>query len=402
MANKFLNIFEASTKADSIKREILRFYALNGDSCISEVGKDMNLSIPTVTKFISELIEEGYVLDFGKQDTNGGRKPNIYGLNPNAGYFVGVDIRRHSLQIGAFDFKGDLMLSDSNIEFKLENTPEALDSLCKSITDFLSRNEFHNEKIISIAINMSGRVNSSTGYSYSTFYFNEEPLTEILEKKLGHKVYIENDSRSMCYGEYMNGNVNHEKNVIFINASWGLGMGLILDGKLYYGHSGFSGEFGHTPAFDNEVFCHCGKKGCLETGASGSAMYRLLMEKHKEGFKSILSKSIDTQQPIRTEDLVNAVNKEDMLMIDIIEEVGTNLGKGIASLINLFNPELVIIGGTLAQTDDYILLPIKSAVKKYSLNQVSKDTKIKRSKLGDKSGMIGACLIARNRILGLL
>ncbi|MGL4411822.1 MAG: ROK family transcriptional regulator [Bacteroidales bacterium] len=395
-------IIDASTKSDSIKREILRLFAIKGNSSISEICKELNLSVPTINKFNIELIESGYVLDFGKHDTAGGRKPNIYGLNPNAGYFVGVDIKRHSLSIGAFDFTGNLIMSESNIEFKLENTPEALNSLCKSINEFITRNNLNDDRIISIAINMSGRVNSATGYSYSTFYFNEEPLTDMLERKLGHKVYIENDSRSMCYGEYMNGCITHEKNVIFINVSWGLGMGLILDGKLYYGHSGFSGELGHIESFKNEVFCHCGKKGCLETGASGSAMYRILLERHKEGVKSILSNAIDEGASIRTEDLVNAVNKEDMLMIDIVEEIGTNLGKGIASLINLFNPELVIIGGTLAQTDDYILLPIKSAVKKYSLNLVSKDTQIKLSKLGDKSGMIGACLIARNRILGLL
>ncbi|MGL5787944.1 MAG: ROK family transcriptional regulator [Bacteroidales bacterium] len=402
MTKKFINIFDASTKADSIKRDILRFYALNGDSCISDLSKEMNLSIPTITKFIAELIDEGYVLDFGKQDTNGGRKPNIYGLNPNAGFFIGVDIKRHSLSMGVLNFKGELLFSESNIDFKLENTPEALDALCIAIRSFSSRNNLNNDKIISIAINMSGRVNTATGYSYSTFYFNEEPLTDILENKLGHKIFIDNDSRTMCYGEYMSGEIKSEKNVLFINASWGLGMGMILDGNLYYGHSGFSGEFGHLPFFGNEIFCHCGKKGCLETGASGSAMYRILLEKHKEGARSILSSAIENNASIKTEDLVTAVNKEDMLMIEIIEEIGANLGKGIAGLINLFNPELVIIGGTLAQTEDYLLLPIKSAVKKYSLNLVNKDTVIRRSKLGDKSGMIGACLIARNRILGLL
>lgn len=402
MTKQFLNIFETINKADSIKRDILRFYALNGDSCISDLGKEMNLSIPTVTKFIAELIDEGYVIDFGKQDTNGGRKPNIYGLNPDAGYFIGVDIKRHSLSMGVLDFKGDLLFSESNIIFKLENTPEALDTLCNAIKNFIHRNGMNDDKIISIAINMSGRVNTATGYSYSTFYFSEEPLTNIFEQKLGHKVYIDNDSRTMCYGEYMHGIVSNEKNVLFINVSWGLGMGMILNGNLYYGHSGFSGEFGHLPIFDNEIFCHCGKKGCLETEASGSAMYRKLLHKHQEGARSILSNAIENNESIKTEDLVNAINKEDMLMIDIIEEIGANLGKGIAGLINLLNPELVIIGGTLAQTDDYLLLPIKSAVKKYSLNLVNKDTAIKRSKLGDKSGMIGACLIARNRILGLL
>ena len=215
-------------------------------------------------------------------------------------------------------------------------------------------------------------------------------------------VTIDNDSRSMAYGEYINGVVNGEKNILFVNVSWGLGLGIFIDGKLYYGKSGFAGEFGHLNAFDNEILCHCGKKGCLETQASGSFIYRRFLEKVAEGNSSILEKRIKDGEAIIQEDILDAAMKEDMLAIELIEEVGNTLGKHIAGLINLFNPELVIIGGVVALTGDYLLLPIRSAVKKYSLNLVSKDTSIKLSKLGDKAGVVGACMLARSKMLGFI
>ena len=101
-------------------------------------------------------------------------------------------------------------------------------------------------------------------------------------------------------------------------------------------------------------------------------------------------------------DLIEAIHKEDMLTIELLEEVGVNLGKGIAGLINIFNPELVIIGGPLAETGEYLLLPVKSAVKKYSLNMVSRDTQIKLTKLGNTAGVLGACLLSRSKLLGML
>jgi len=144
------------------------------------------------------------------------------------------------------------------------------------------------------------------------------------------------------------------------------------------------------------------EKGCLETQASGSFIYRRFLEKIAEGNSSILEKRIKKGETIIQEDIIEAALKEDMLAIELIEEVGNTLGKHIAGLINLFNPELVIIGGVIALTGDYLLLPIKSAVKKYSLNLVSKDTTIKLSKLGDKAGVIGACMLARSKMLGII
>lgn len=192
---------------------------------------------------------------------------------------------------------------------------------------------------------------------------------------------------------------NRRKNIIFINISWGLGIGIIIDGKIYTGKSGFSGEFGHVNAFDNEIICHCGKKGCLETEASGNALHRIFLERVSRGETSILSNRLkDKGNPLTLDDLIVAVNKEDPLCIEIVEEIGQKLGKQIAGLINIFNPELVIIGGTLSLTGDYIAQPIKTAVRKYSLNLVNKDSIILTSKLKDKAGIVGACMLARSRM----
>ena len=210
---------------------------------------------------------------------------------------------------------------------------------------------------------------------------------------------IDNDTRAMTYGEYMHGCVKGEKDIIFVNVSWGVGIGIIIDGKVYTGKSGFSGEFGHVNAYDNEIICHCGKKGCLETEASGSALHRILLERIQSGESSILSTRISGEEdPITLDEIITAVNKEDLLCIEIVEEIGQKLGKQIAGLINIFNPELVIIGGTVSLTGDYITQPIKTAVRKYSLNLVNKDSAIITSKLKDKAGIVGACMLARSRM----
>jgi transcriptional regulator of PTS gene len=400
MKHSFIEDLELGSKNALLKINIIRYYINNGENTLAELGKEMDVSVPTITKLVSELIEEGFVIDFGKVETTGGRRPNIYGLNPDSGYFLGVDIKRFRINIALINFKGEIIESKYSIPFSYENTQDSFDKLCVIINDFVKQLSVPKKKILSAGINISGRVNTETGHSYSLYYFSEKPLTETFQERLGLHVTIDNDSRSMAYGEYVSGTVKNEKNVIFVNVSWGLGLGIITDGKLYYGKSGFSGEFGHLSVFENEILCHCGKKGCLETEASGSYIYRKFMERVTEGNSSILEKKIKKGESITQEDIINAALKEDMLAIELVEEVGYTLGKHIAGLINLFNPELVIIGGVLAMTEDYLLLPIRSAVKKYSLNLVSKDTTIKLSKLGDKAGVVGACMLARGKMLG--
>lgn len=399
MKQHLLKEIEVGTKNALLKKKIITHYIYNSSSTITDLAKELDLSVPTVTKFISEMREEGYINDYGKLETSGGRYPSLYGLNPESGYFIGVDIKKFAINIGLINFKGDMVELKMNIPFKSENTSEALEELCKLILQFIKKVDIDNDKILNININVSGRVNPESGYSFSQFNFEERPLAEVLTEKIGFRVTIDNDTRAMTYGEYMKGCVKGEKDIIFVNVSWGLGIGIIIDGKIYTGKSGFSGEFGHTNVFDNEIICHCGKKGCLETEASGSALHRILIERIQNGESSILSNRILSKDNVLTlDEIIASVNKEDLLCIEIVEEIGQKLGKQIAGLINIFNPELVIIGGTLSLTGDYITQPIKTAVRKYSLNLVNKDSAIMTSKLKDKAGIVGACMLARSRM----
>jgi len=206
----------------------------------------------------------------------------------------------------------------------------------------------------------------------------------------------------MTYGEYSCGVVEKEKNVIFVNLTWGLGIGIINDGQLYYGKSGYSGEFGHSPVFDNEILCQCGKKGCLETEISALALERRFKEKLEAGSASVL-KLKKGASFVSMEDIIAAiVEKEDSLAIEIIEEIGVKLGRYLSMLINIFNPELVVLGGPLAAAGSYLYLPTQSTINKYSLNIVIQDMELKLSKLGSKAGVIGACYILRNKFLMML
>jgi len=385
----------------SLKKTLIARLANTGNSTIAELCDELKLSAPKVNNLLGDLMQDGWVQEYGKVDSTGGRRANLYGLAPNSGFFIGVDVRKFHLNIGLLDLQKNLVKVTERHPYSLTNTPESLDELCAFINDFIAGTAIPRDKILGMGINLSGRVNFATGYSYSFFYFNEEPLSKIIETRLGIRVFLENDSKAMAYGEFCAGAVNGEKDVLFLNLDHGIGLGIIVNGQLYYGKSGFSGEFGHIPLFKNEIICHCGKKGCLETEASGWALTRLFEEKLREGSSSVLTSGKHDPLEIQLEDIIQAAISDDMLAIELIGVIGENLGKGIALLINLFNPELVILGGSLADTGEYIRLPIKSAINKYSLSLVNNDTQLKMSRLGDRAGVIGSCLLVRNRILSI-
>ena len=387
----------------NLKKAVITYFANIGNATIADLCKELNLSIPKVTNLLNDLIHDGMVQDNGKIDSSGGRKPNLYGLISDSVLFIGVDVKKNHINIGLTDLSKNIIKISEKIPYQLNNTKESLENLCGLINQFINDAPTPKEKILGIGINLSGRINHTSGYSYSFFYFEEEPLTKIIEAKVGISVFLENDTKAMACGEFSSGGIaKAEKDVLFLNLDYGIGLGIFIDGKIYYGKSGYAGEFGHIPLFDNEILCHCGKKGCLETEASGWALTRMFKEKIKEGSTSILTTTKKNIEDIEMDDIIFAANNDDVLAIELIGKIGSNIGRGIALLINIFNPELVILGGSLASTEEFIRLPIKSAINKYSLNLVNNDTQLKMSKLGEQAGIIGACLLVRNKVLSLV
>lgn len=388
-------------KNSSVKRQIIKILDANGHLTIPELSRELPMSVPKVTSLVNDLIREGLLVDLGKIESTGGRRANTYGLAGTACYFIGVDVKRYYINIGLLDFNKHIVKLEEKVPYPLENTQQALAALIQSIKKFIKDRGITKSKILGMGINLSGRVNNITGYSYSYFHFQEEPLAALIEKETGIKTFLENDANAMAYGEYEQGVVADEKNVLFINLDYGTGSGIIIDGKVYYGKSGFSGEFGHIPFFDNNIICGCGKKGCLETEISGQALVRKVKEKLAGGATSILSKKYKNIESLKLEDLIEAARQEDVLVIELLSEMGEMLGRALSVLINIFNPELVILGGTLSETGEYLRLPTKSAMNKFSLSLVNNDTQLKVSKLGEKAGVVGACLIARRKVMAV-
>lgn len=146
-----------------------------------------------------------------------------------------------------------------------------------------------------------------------------------------------------------------EKNIIFINVSWGLGMGIIIDGKIYKGKFGFFGEFGYNFGYENEIICYCGKKGCIEMEVLGVVLYCILLEYINNGENFIIFNIKKNLEDLILDDIIDVVNKEDLLCIELVEEIGVKLGCYVVGFINIFNLELVIIGGVLLCIGDYLI-----------------------------------------------
>ncbi len=381
------------------KKTILALCEKGDTFSLADLARELGTSIPKITRIVGELEQAGVLSDWGKQESAAGRRPSLYGLNPGAGVFVGVEVGQKEIALAVTDFTGRIIQFQDGIAYTLTGTEESVLGLCACVKKQLRKYHLDPVPVRGVGVNLTGRVNHRTGYSYSYYISEEKPIRDILEEGFGWPVFIENDSRGMAFGEYMSGIAGDARTVLFLNVGWGLGMGMVLDGKLFAGKSGFSGEIGHFPLLDNHQICRCGKVGCLETGASGLALHRLIGEQLAKGHPSILSASYAAGREITLNDILDAVEKEDVTAIECVEQVGSTLGRAVAGLINLFNPDVVVIGGRLCVTERYLMPPLLGAVSRLSLNLVSNDTVIKVSRLGNKAGAVGASLLAKHRLL---
>ena len=400
MVSDIIKYIRKLNKKPSVQSKLLAHFISQGAATIPEMSKAVGVSLPTATSALNELMKAGLVTEIGKKDNSTGRIPMVYDLIPTAGYFVGVNPEMDCLALAASDFSGNLITEKTRVPYVYENTPANLERMGTIINDFIATLPVSKEEILQVCVNVAERVNPFEGRAYNMFTFLKESLTDKLTELIQLPVCIENDSRSMAFAEFVKGRCRGLKDVIFVNVCWGLGIGIIMGGQLYYGKSGYSGEFGHMTAYNNNIICHCGKIGCVETEVSGRALKRKLTEKILEGKTSILSdKVLNRKEDITLQDILDAIAKEDVLSLATLQHIADELGKQLAGIINIFNPEMLVIGGEMSVTGDYLTLPVNMGIKKYSLNIMNEDSQIVTSELKGLAGITGACLMARHRLL---
>ena len=379
--------------------QILALLSRRDGATIPQIADALGISIGTATKYVGILLEEGALEDCGKTESVTGRRPHRYSLRADAGWFLGVDVNDRYVNVGLMDFQGNLREKRIVEGFSLESKG-AFGRLCNILQRAIAVAQESGYPIMGVCLAIPGRIDERTGESYTYFYEPGKALALRLQEQLKLPISLLNDTRAMTCGEYIKGAGVGTQDMLLINVNWGLGMGIVMEGKLYSGKSGYAGELGHVYGFDNQIICRCGKRGCNETEISGQALQRNLVERIRAGESSILSQRVlESEKPLMLSEIMDAVAREDVLCIDVIEKIGILLGEKTSGLINLFNPELVVVGGELAMTGDYLLDPMRMAVNKHAIHLVSKDTRICRSALGMDAGFVGACLVARNHYI---
>jgi glucokinase len=220
-------------------------------------------------------------------------------------------------------------------------------------------------------------------------------LRDIIQNKLDKKTFLINDANAAALGEMYFGSAQGVHNFIYVTLSTGIGGGIVIDGKIYTGAIGTAGEVGHMTIDDNGPLCNCGNKGCWEALASGTALAREAKHRIKEGAKTSILKYVEGDPEKVTAPIIhNAAEQGDKLAKDLIARTGYYVGVGLANLINIFNPELIVIGGGLSNIGDMLLKPAFKVAGEKSYKEAFQAVRFASAGLGRNSGVLGAAAFA--------
>ncbi|TFV94242.1 ROK family transcriptional regulator [Algoriphagus kandeliae] len=382
------------------KIKIIKNLYLKGANTASEICSEVGISLPTVNSLLNDLMNSGEIIKQGRAESQGGRKPDLYRLAEDAFYVLSVDLSKFTINLGLYSCHNTLAFPKESHKVVLNNEKETFEKICDLMENYLQKTGIPSEKIIAIGVSMPGLVDAVGGVNYTYLRFGRKTLLENFEARFNKKIFLENDARAMTLAEFKFGSEHEHKNVLGLFVGWGIGLGIIIEGKIYRGASGFAGEFSHSPIFENRnVTCICGKKGCLEAVASGTAIVRMAEEAIKLDTDSILARMVrDHQGELEPALVVEAALAGDQRAITILSEAGLDLGRGISILIQLLNPDLIIIGGSVAEANQYLITPIQQALNIYSMAKSREKSKLALYQLGEDVGLMGGVAVVNEQL----
>ncbi|MBM7570291.1 ROK family transcriptional regulator [Aquibacillus albus] len=345
----------------------------------ADIAQFTGLNKGTVSSLVSELIDEKLIYESGPGKSSGGRRPVMLYFNEVAGYSIGIDLGVNYLLGILTDLNGNI-INEKTIKFKDENY-QKIEGFLFEIIEFLQNAAPSSPYgIIGIGVGVPGIVNNDGEILIApNLGWKQIHLKTIIEDKYHIPVVIENEANAGAYGEKKFGAGEKFENIIYVSVGIGIGVGFILDGSLYKGKNGSSGEMGHMTIEVNGLPCSCGNQGCWELYASEKAVLR----------KAEQQIFLSSNQELSLDALNSLAIQGDKGTIRLFEEIGDYLGVGINNIINTFNPEQVIIGNRIASLKDWIIEPIESRTQKSLLDYQQKDLCINFSQLSIYSAALG-------------
>lgn len=311
---------------------------------------------------------------------------------------LGIDLGGTKILTAVANADGHLYSRDHSITPAEEGHQAVIQSIFQSIESSLNQAQITTTDLTAIGIGAPGLSNPETGVLYTSPNlpgWQDVPLRDVIEKELNTKAFLINDANAAALGELYFGAAKGIRNFIYITLSTGIGSGIIIDGNIYTGSTGTAGEMGHMVIDDEGPLCKCGSRGCWEILASGTAIAREAKNRIKQGIRtSILDYADGEIEKVNAEVIDKAARAGDNLAKEIIIHTGYYVGVGLSNLINIFNPEMIVIGGGLSNIGDMLLEPAYEEAKRRAFAQSYGAVRFVRAELGRNSGVLGAAAFA--------
>jgi glucokinase-like ROK family protein len=361
------------------------------------------LSSTTITNLISELLEHGIVAEEDaekiKRRRKVGRPPSALRLVPEAGYAVGIHVGVGSVRVGVADLRARI-LSCLTLAHPVEkSSEEVLTETVALVGDVISASGVNPQDVVGIGVGASGLVNPRTGVNVfaPNLGWRDVPIRDWFTERLRMPVCVDNNVRAMALGEALFGAGQDARALAFVYARIGVGAGFVVDGELYYGGGAGAGEIGHTTMIpDGGELCRCGNTGCLETLVSEPAVVRLAEELARQDKQSILATELQREEGRIIERVFAAARAGDKATRAMLEERARYMGVALANLVLTLNPELILLGGVLAQGQDLLLPVMETTMRERAFANLGQHVRLQTTSFGWQAGTVGAATLALN------
>lgn len=362
------------------------------------------LNKSTVSSLVEELIERQLVHETGMNSIGTGRPATLLEINPQAGGIIGVELGVDFVSVAVTNFVGEVLWRDTDLADPADGQEKTLEKTLKLVDEAIAVCHQKELRILGIGLATPGTVDLNEGVLVfaPNLHWHNVPFRKIFFEHTGLKIFIENDANAAAIAEHLFGIARHSKDFVFVFAGVGIGGGLFLDGKLYRGYNGYAGEIGHSPIMAEPAQrpCHCGNRGCWETYANQYSIIQRVQARLEVKRSSIIPKLLSEQNaPLSISLIKQAADVGDAEAIESFGEAGRAMGQGFAGLINIFNPEKVVLGGPLSMAGQYLLPAIEETVLLHSLPEIDQQAEVVLSTFGTDASLIGAIAIVVNDVL---
>ena len=349
----------------------------------NNLSQEMGLSFPTINGLIVDLQEAGMLVAKEKGESIGGRRPVLYQLNHRVATILCVEIERFSVRLIVLDNNGYILHEPLSYDHEISASASKLDDLVDIIHLYLNERQVNLDQLTAIGLSMPGLVNHRE-LTNQTFYTGGTNICSYIGEKFGKYVTMLNDVKAAAFSELVFGAAKNKNNVLVILMDWGIGLGIVVNGEVYMGNDGFAGEMGHMVFVEDGNLCYCGKRGCLETIASGVYLVNQAQEDIANGTPTLLKNLTDLKR-LLPQHIIQVANEGDQYAIDLISALGINLGKAISLLMQVLNPDTIVLSGKFAKAGTLITIPIQQSINTYTMNAIRKNCALELSPL-DENG----------------